>query len=130
VPFSGTPGSALAVPIMVNGEPLAVVYADDAGGKGSVAYDVNARFAEAMQHHAAALLARLTNELRTLAELQAYAGSLLRELEQMHAADVQAGLTGDELPARLKGNLEYARGVYASRIALEQADAAGLLDDQ
>jgi hypothetical protein len=130
MPFSGTPGSAIAVPIMVNGEPLAIVYADDAGEKGPAAYDVNARFAEAMQQHAAALLARLTNELKTLAELQTYAGSLLRELEQMHAADVQGGMTGDELPARLKGNLEYARDIYASRIALEGADAAELLDDQ
>lgn len=131
VPFTGTPGSALAVPIMVNGEPLAIVYADDAGRKGpAAAYDVNARFAEAMQHHAAALLARLTNELKTLAELQAYAGSLLRELEQMHAADLQSDVPGEDLPARLKGNLEYARSIYGSRIALEAPDAAGLLDDQ
>jgi chemotaxis protein histidine kinase CheA len=133
MPFSGTPGSAVAVPIMVNGEPLAIVYADDAGrgaGDSGTAYDVNAGFAEAMQQHAAALLARLTNELRTLAELQSYAGSLLRELEQMHAADLQGGLKKEELPARLKGNLEYARDIYASRIALEGADAADLLEDQ
>ena len=132
-PFSGTPSSALAVPIMINGEPLAIVYADDAGraaGAGRAnAGDVDARFAEAMQQHAAALLARLTNELKTLAELQAYAGSLLRELEQMHAADVQAGMAGQELQSRLKGNLEYARSIYGSRIALEGADAAALLDE-
>jgi hypothetical protein len=133
MPFSGTPGSAIAVPLLVNGEPLAVVYADDAGsgpGAGGTAYDVNARFAEAMQQHAVALLARLTNELKTLAELKTYAGSLLRELEQMHAADLQSGMSGDEPSARLKGNLEYARDIYASRIALEGADAAGLLEDQ
>jgi predicted nucleic acid-binding Zn-ribbon protein len=132
-PFSGTPGSALAVPIMVNGEPLAIVYADDAGktagGGGAAEYDVNARFAEAMQQHASALVARLTNELKALAELQAYASSLLHELEQMHAADVQAGMAAEELPARLKGNLEYACSIYNSRIALEGADAAALLDD-
>ncbi len=133
-PFTGTPGSALAMPIVVNGEPLAIVYADDAGrgpgNAGTAAYDVNARFAQAMQQHAAALLARLTNELRTLAELQAYAGSLLREIEQMHAADLQAGLTGEELPVRVKANLEFARSIYGSRTALEGADAATLLDDQ
>jgi hypothetical protein len=133
-PFSGTPGSALAMPIVVNGETLAIVYADDAGRGaahgGTTAHDVNARFAQAVQQHASALLARLGNELRTLAELQAYAGSLLREIEQMYAADLQAGLTDEDLPARLKGNLEYAGSIYASRIALEGADAAGLLEDQ
>jgi hypothetical protein len=133
-PFTGTPGSALAIPIVVNGEPLAIVYADDAGrgpgNGGMAAYEANARFAQAMQQHAAALLARLTNELRTLAELQAYAGSLLREIEQMHAADLQSGLSAADLPARVKANLEYARSIYGSRIALEGAEAATLLDDQ
>ena len=132
-PFTGTPGSALAIPIVVQGEPIAIVYADDAGrgpgDRGTAAYDVNARLAQAMQQHAVALVARLTNELRTLAELQAYAGSLLREIEQMHAADVQAGLAGEDLPARVKANLEYAHSIYGSRIALEGADAATLLDD-
>jgi hypothetical protein len=132
-PFSGTPGSALAVPIMVNGEPLAIVYADAgaAAGDGRTdGYDLNARFAEAMQQHTAALLARLTNELKTLAELQAYTGSLLRELEQMHAADVQAGMDREDLQSRLKGNLEYAHSIYGSRIALERTGAAGLLEDE
>jgi hypothetical protein len=83
-----------------------------------------------MQQHAAALISRMTNELKALAELKAYAGSLLRELEQMHAADVQAGMTAEELQTRLKGNLEYARSIYSSRIALEGADAAALLEDE
>lgn len=133
-PFSGTPGSALAVPLMVNGEPLAIVYADagaSAGdGKKMDGYDLNARFAEAMQLHATALLARLTNELKALAELQAYAGSLLRELEQMHAADIQANMAIEDLQSRLKGNLEYARSIYGSRIALDGTDAAALLEDE
>jgi len=130
-PFSGSPQNALALPIIVGGEPLAIVYADDSGAPADAgAMDLNVRFAEAMQQHAVALLSRLTNELKTLAELQAYAGSLIRELEQMHAADVQAGVAGDELKVRLKGNLEYARSIYSSRIALEGADAAALLDDE
>jgi hypothetical protein len=132
-PFSGSPMNALALPIMAGGEPLAIVYADDSGApapESADAIDVNVRFAEAMQQHAAALLSRLTNELKTLNELQAYAGSLVRELEQMHAADVQSGLSATELQERLKGNLEYARSIYNSRIALEGADAAGLLDEE
>ena len=132
-PFSGSPMNAVALPIMAAGEPLAVVYADDSGAsaqESTDAIDVTVRFAEAMQQHATALLARLTNELKTLTELQAYAGSLVRELEQMYAADVQSGLGGSDLQVRLKGNLEYARSIYSSRIALEGADAAGLLDDE
>jgi len=118
---------------MVGGEPLAIVYADDSGATpadSADAMDVNVRFAEVMQQHAAALLARLSNELKALAELQAYAASLVHELEQMHTADAQSGVSGDELTKRLKGNLEYARSIYSSRIALEGADAAGLLDEE
>jgi hypothetical protein len=135
VPFSGSPMNALALPIIAGGggEPLAIVYADDSGEpapESTDAIDVTVRFAEAMQQHAAALLSRLTNELKTLNELQAYAGSLVRELEQMYSADLQSGLGGDELQERLQGNLEYARSIYNSRIALEGADAAGLLDEE
>jgi hypothetical protein len=133
-PFSGSPRFALAVPIIAAGETLAVVYADDAGGTknrrtgdGSVAA---ARFAEAMQYHAVALLMRMTNELKARAELQTYARSLLRELEQMYASDEQAEKSADELRIRLKGNLEYARSIFESRVALEGGDAAALLDDE
>ena len=133
-PFSGSPRFALAVPIAVAGETLAIVYADDAGaGKDRRAADASlagARFAEAMQHHAVALLMRLTNELKARAELQTYAQSLVRELEQMYASDQQSEKSGDELQARLKGNLEYARSIFESRVALEGSDAAALLDDE
>jgi len=132
-PFSGSPMNAVALPIVAGGEPLAIVYAEDSGSRAAEstdAIDVTLRFAEAMQQHAAALLARLTNELKTLNELQAYAASLVRELEQMHAADVQSGLGSKDLQERLKGNLEYARSIYSSRIALEGADAAGLLEEE
>jgi hypothetical protein len=124
----------VAVPLVVAGDTLAIVYADDAGApnqKGRAnAEESGARIAEAMQQHAVALLMRMSNELKVRAELQAYAGSLLRELEQMYAADVQAGKGGDELRARLKGNLEYARSIYDSRVALEGGDAAALLDEE
>ena len=133
-PFSGSPRFALAVPIVAAGETLAIVYADDAGaGKDRRAADASlagARFAEAMQHHAVALLMRMTNELKARAELQTYARSLLRELEQMYASDQQAESPADDLQARLKGNLEYARSIFESRVALEGGDAAALLDDE
>ena len=133
-PFSGSPRFALAVPIVAAGETLAIVYADDAGAakdrRGGDTSLAGARFAEAMQQHAVALLMRLTNELKARAELQTYARSLLRELEQMYASDQQTDKPADELQARLKGNLEYARSIFESRVALEGSDAAALLDDE
>lgn len=133
-PFSGNPRSALAIPVIAAGETLAIVYADDVGApkqKRSADADVaQARLAEAMQQHAIALIMRMTNELKVRSELQAYAQSLLRELEQMYAADQQAGKAGDDLRGRLKGNLEYARSIFESRVTLEGGDAATLLEDE
>jgi hypothetical protein len=133
-PFSGSPRFALAVPIVAAGDTLAIVYADDAGAakdrRGADTSLAGARFAEAMQQHAMALLMRMTNELKARAELQTYARSLLRELEQMYSSDQQTDKPADELQARLKGNLEYARSIFESRVALEGSDAAALLDDE
>lgn len=133
-PFSGSPACALALPIVVAGETLAIVYADDAGAakqKGRPEADqARERIAEAMQQHVIALLLRMTNELKVRAELQTYARSLIHELQQMYAADEQAGKSGDDLGIRLKGNLDYARSIFESRVALEGGDAAALLDDE
>jgi hypothetical protein len=133
-PFSGSPRFALAIPVTAAGETLAVVYADDAGGgksrRGNDQSAVAARFAEAMLYHAVALLMRMTNELKARAELQTYAQSLIHELEQMYSADVQSGKQGDDLQTRLQGNLEYARSIFESRVALEGGGAAALLDDE
>ncbi len=134
LPFGGSPTCALAMPIVVDGETLAVVYADDSGQARADSQaghdDLNARFAEALRHHAVALLTRLTSELKTMAELRGEAGSLLSETEQMYEADVAAGKTGDELLKRLHANLDYARSIYANRVANEPASTAGLLEAQ
>ena len=132
-PFSGSPGSALAIPIVAAGETLAIVYADDAGAAKKTRPEVDQareRIAEAMQQHVIALLLRMTNELKVRAELQTYARSLIHELQQMYAADEQAGKSGEDLSIRLKGNLDYARSIFESRVALEGGDAAALLDDE
>jgi predicted nucleic acid-binding Zn-ribbon protein len=132
LPFGGTPACALAMPIVVGGESIAVVYADDSGEARSEESasddDLNARFAEALRHHAVALLTRLTSELKAMAELRAYAGSLVTEIEQMYQSDVAAAKMGDDLHKRLHGNLDYARSIYANRVASEPAATAGLLE--
>jgi len=133
-PFSGTPACAIAVPIVVAGDTLAIVYADDSGAprsaRGGGASDTRARYADAVRHYAVALLTRVTKELKALAELQKYATSLLHEMEQMYDADVESGLAGADLQKRLAGNLDFARSIYGSRTALEGADAATLLDEE
>ncbi len=133
VPFGGEPVCAVALPLVVQGETLGVVYADDAGSERQESAPERAariKYCEAMQQHAIALLMRLTNELKTLAELRAYAESLISEIGQMYAADVAADKTPDELRRRLQANVEYARSIFATRVALECPDAETLLEDE
>lgn len=133
LPFGGAPTFALAMPIVVDGESIAIVYADDFAeprldARG--ADEVKLKFAEALRHHTVALLMRLTSELKAMAELRAYAGSLLSEIEQMYHSDVSAGKEGEELKKRLLANLDYARSIYANRAQFESPAASALLDAQ
>ena len=76
LPFGGSPSFALAMPIVVDAESIAIVYADDfAEPRAEARYDddMNAKFAEALRQHTVALLMRLTTELKAMAELRAYA---------------------------------------------------------
>ncbi len=133
LPFGGSPTFGLAMPVVVDGETIALVYADDFGEPGHEARaseDVNVKFAEALRHHTVALLMRLTAELKTMAELRAYATSLLTEIEQMYHSDVEAGKEGEELQRRLLANLDYARSIYSNRAQFESPSASALLDAQ
>ena len=133
LPFGGSPTFGLAMPIVVDGETIALVYADDFSESGHGARgadDLNVKFAEALRHHTVALLMRLTAELKTMAELRAYATSLLTEIEQMYHSDLEAGKEGEELKKRLLANLDYARSIYSNRAQFESPSAAALLDTQ
>lgn len=132
VPFAGAPGAALALPVVLQDETLAVVYAEhaDQPAGGPTVHESSARFAKLLVRQSVVLLMRLSHELKALGELRDYATMLLREAEQMHAADVDAGKSGDELRSRLKDSLDCARQLYAQRAALEGPTAASLLDEQ
>jgi predicted nucleic acid-binding Zn-ribbon protein len=133
LPFGGSPTFGVAMPIVVDGETTALVYADDFSEphfEGHGSDDAKLKFAEALRHHTVALMMRLTTELKTMAELRAYAGSLLTEIEQMYHSDVAAGKEGEELKKRLLANLEYARSIYGNRAQYESPAAAALLDAQ
>jgi hypothetical protein len=132
VPFKGTPTFALAVPVALHGETLAILYADDSGhaAADSATYEMRTRFADALVQHGTSVLMRLTAELKALAELRDYAKSLLTEIEEMFLADAGADKPEDELHNRLKGHLEYARSIFATRVAMEGPGAATLLEDE
>jgi hypothetical protein len=132
-PFGGTPTCALALPITVEGETLAVVYADDSAQRGkdaAVGSEVKARFAELLVRHADVLLVRLATELQALGELREYANMLVSEAEKMHAADLRGGKKDKEVKNRLKENIEYARRTYAERAAEAGPAAEALLDER
>ncbi len=125
-PFGGTPACALAVPIIFQDEILAVLYAD---------FPVPATQAHAtsmvlLARHSSVLLSRLMQELKSLKELRDYASSLLKEAEQMFAADAAATRTEEECISRLRETIECGRHIYAQRAALEAPAAATLMDEQ
>ena len=139
-PFGGAPTCALAMPVhakhslfwdampvVVQGETIAIVYADDSGRS---AGELSTRFASALLQHAVALLMRLSNQLRHLSELREYATSLLTELQETYDSDVASGKNGEDLLHRLQNNLDFARSIYATRIEGEGPDAQPIFDEQ
>ena len=131
-PFGTSASAALAIPIVVGTETLAVLYAEEPaseGGEGAP-IDQHATFARLLVRHAVALLGRLAQELRALSELREYATMLLQEAEQMHAADSEAGKPEEELRRRLQDTIACARELFAQRAAMDGPGAAALFDDQ
>jgi hypothetical protein len=125
-PFGDSPASALAAPLMFQGETLAVVYADS----DVVSNDAHAAFAGVLVGHANVVLSRLTQEMKAARELREYAQMLLHEAEEMFLADIQEGRTEPDRLRRLHGTIEFGRQLYAQRAALEGPAVAGLLEDE
>jgi hypothetical protein len=133
-PFGGSPTSAVALPVVLQGTTFAVVYADDADmpdhAKGPAVHETSVGFAKLLVGEAAVLLMCHTHELKTLAELRQYATTLLQEAKAMYVADTEAGMPAAQLRGRLKANLDCASQLYAYRAAMEGTAAAALLDEQ
>ena len=133
-PFNGTPTSAVALPILLQGTTVAVVYADDADmpdyARGPAVHESSVAFAKLLVGEATLLMMCHTHELKMLAELRQYATTLLQEAKEMYLADAEAGKPAAQLQGRLKDNLECASQLYAYRAAMEGTAAAALLDDQ
>jgi predicted nucleic acid-binding Zn-ribbon protein len=128
--FAGDSRPALAMPIIVHGETLAIVYADSGPGAQAPYDPVKAKFAEAVLQHTVSVLMRLSSELKIFAELRAYATSLLDELDEMYQADATARKAVKELHARLKANLDCARTIFQARVETECPEAAPLFEEQ
>ena len=133
-PFKGTPTSAVALPILLQGTTVAVVYADDADmpdyARGPAVHESSVAFAKLLVGEATLLMMCHTHELKMLAELRQYATTLLQEAKEMYLADAEAGKPAAQLKGRLKDNIECASQLYAYRAAMEGTAAAALLDDQ
>jgi predicted nucleic acid-binding Zn-ribbon protein len=125
-PFGGTPASAVAAPLVFQGETLGVVYADSDDAPN----DAHAAFAGVLVAHANVLLSRLTQELKTAKALREYAQMLLREAEQMYLADIQEGRAEADRLRRLHDTIEFGRQLFDQRAELEGGIAAGLLEDE
>ncbi len=130
--FGGTPACGLALPIELDGEVCAVLYADDSDQPHRAFGNVELRrkFADLLRQQAAPLLMRLPTELKAVAEFREYAARLVAELENMYAADVNARKKGEDLRRRLKDNVECARGIYAQRVSAEAPSAADLIEEE
>ncbi len=134
LPFGGTSGWRVALPISVNGAVVAAIYADDGTQPAPDEHGHAYRLAvvELLRRHAIAVLAKLTLDLRAVDELRDYARLLLDEVEYIYAADVSAGKQNIELVEQLTQNLRCAQDSFARRLAAAPvADfAASLFEDQ
>jgi hypothetical protein len=134
-PFGTSASAAMAIPIIVRNDTLAVLYAEEPGDPSSAVdtaapIEQHATFAKLLVRHAVALLMRLTDELKTLTELRDYASMLLQEAEQMYVADSETGKSDDELRTKLRDTIECARQLFNQRASMDGPGAASLLDDQ
>lgn len=129
-PFGGTASLSVTAPIVVRGEPLALIYADNDGHDDSVlAGSTPVRMADMLRQYASLRLDRLTLELKALDELRAYAKMLLDEVEYVYRADVSARKPEGERLERLRENLRCARQIYQQRVVTEGPAMASLLED-
>lgn len=132
LPFGGTPGCALAMPIVVQGATAAVIYADDSDHVefATAAPQVRVKFAELLQQYALLVLLRISVERKSSEDLRGLAASLVAELEYTYTTEAEVGRNRLECQTRLKEALQQARRTFAERAEGGDPDAASLFDEQ
>lgn len=131
-PFGGKPVCAVALPIVVHGETLAVIYAEDSESMepDSMAPQLLAKFTDLLLQHALLVLLRVSAEQKALGELRDYVTTLVTEIEYAYAEEVEAGRSEAECQDRLRQALDRAHRLYAQRSAREAPAVASFLDDR
>ncbi len=129
-PFGGAPSAMVTVPLLVRGEIIALVYADDAGQDNPAErIEESLKVVGMLRRHAMLALEQLTIELKATAELRAYARMLLDEVEYVYDADMASKTGASERQARVRENVRCARHIYGQRVSVEGPAAAALLND-
>lgn len=131
LPFGGTPACALAMPIIVQGATMAVIYADDSDHVefATAAPHSRAKFAELLYQHALLVLVSIWVEQKGVAELREFAAKLVVDLEYAYRVEAEAGRNRLQCQQRLKDDVGSARKRYAERAAREDRHAAALFDE-
>ena len=132
LPFGGSPGCAIAMPLGVGRETVALIYADDSDAPdfAGTAPHSRLKYAELLRQHARLVLFRISVEQRTVEELRGFAGMLVEELAFSHTQDVNAGMSSLECQHRLRKGVELSRGIYEQRVAGENRTAAAFFNDE
>jgi hypothetical protein len=132
IPFGGTPTCALALPIVVRGETLAVVYADDSDQVEFMSPSLQPRmkFADLLLQHVVLVLVRISAEQHARAELREYAKTLLSEIRYGYLANLEAGKTAVELQSRMIDDLECSRRIFAQRSSQEGPEASIIFEEE
>jgi len=131
LPFGGSPGCALAIPIVLQGATAAVIYADDSDHVefAMSAPQVRVKFAELLQQYALLVLLRISVERKSADDLRGFAATLVAEIEYTYTVEAEAGRNRLECQQRLKDALQSARRKFGERAAGD-AEAAVLFDEQ
>lgn len=125
IALGGSPGAALAVPVLFQGDSFAVAYVDRDGA----IEPAHRAFAALLAGQAGVLLGRLSQELKLMKELRDYAALLVQEAEQMFVADLENGRPEADRRRRLAETIECARQLFSQRAALDGPAAARALED-
>lgn len=129
--FGGSPRFALVVPVVIKGQAIAVVYADDASGTANdlVRPEQQMKLAELLLCQAVPRLPALLRTEQAVTEHASEIRQLLERVEQGYDADRNGGVSSDGLHAGVARRLAEARGIY-QRAAGMSDDVERMFDEQ
>jgi hypothetical protein len=148
VPAPFTPSLAdrvgLAIPVMVDGQPVAVLYADDAGEQEAEVPSAWPEHVEVLSRHTGRMLEGLTarqtgsraaavaaDRSRPDAEgARRFARLLISEIKLYHEAQVDEGRRARDLLVRLQPHIQRARMLYEERVPPDVRGSADYFDEE